>query len=223
MPAAHRFLLGPWHIGRGADPFGPPVRPPVCFDDVLATAVTLGFQGIQFHDDDAVPDLESLPPAQIEAAAREMKRKLDDRGLVAEFVAPRLLDHDRGVGVDARRDQRHSGRRQVVERALNDQNGLKFDQDKVFNAVNLRGAVDQVRVPELAGYADTGAFVGFDVKAQRTQKAASATADLATSKAIFLRLVEEVRSFPEKVAAECVANRDYEAPERTVLEDLLSA
>jgi xylose isomerase len=104
---------------------------------------------------------------------------------------------------------------------LNDQNGLKFDQDKVFGAANLRGAFDQVRVLELAKYAASKAFVGFDVKAQRTQKAESATAHLATSKAVFLRLVEKVRTFPEKVAAECIANRDYEALERTVLEHLL--
>ena len=104
---------------------------------------------------------------------------------------------------------------------LNDQNGLKFDQDKVFGAANLRGAFDQVRVLENANYAATGAFVGFDVKAQRTQKAESATAHLATSKAVFLALVEKSRTFPQRVAEECIAARDYEALERTVLEHLL--
>ncbi len=104
---------------------------------------------------------------------------------------------------------------------LNDQNGLKFDQDKVFGAANLRGAFDQVRVLEAAGYADSGAFVGFDVKAQRTQAAESATAHLATSKAVFERLVEKARSFPEQAAADCIATRDYEAVERLVLEHLL--
>jgi xylose isomerase len=106
---------------------------------------------------------------------------------------------------------------------LNDQNGLKFDQDKVFGAANLRGAFDQVRVRESANYAASGAFVGFDVEAQRTQKAESATAYLATSKAVFLWLVEKVRSFPAKVADQCIAARDYEALERLVLEHLLSA
>jgi hypothetical protein len=38
---------------------------------------------------------------------------------------------------------------------------------------------------------------------------------------VFLKLVEKVRTFPEKIAAECIANRDYEALERTVLEHLL--
>ncbi|MFZ4732121.1 MAG: hypothetical protein ACOYK7_06225, partial [Pirellulales bacterium] len=102
----------------------------------------------------------------------------------------------------------------------NDQNGLKYDQDKVFGAANLRGAFDQVRVLEKAGYASTG-YVGFDVKAQRTQPAEKAAAHLATSKAVFLKLVEKVRSFPESVAAQCIAARDYEALERLVLEHLL--
>ena len=55
---------------------------------------------------------------------------------------------------------------------LNDQNGLKFDQDKSFGAANLRGAYNQVRVLELGDYAKSGRFVGLDVKAMRTQKAA---------------------------------------------------
>ena len=67
----------------------------------------------------------------------------------------------------------------------------------------------------VAEFAASGGFVGFDVKAQRTQAAESATAHLATSKAVFLQLVEKVRSFPEQTAAECIAARDYEALERT--------
>ena len=105
---------------------------------------------------------------------------------------------------------------------LNDQNGLKFDQDKVFGAANLRGAFDQVLVLESAGYAATGAFVGFDVKAQRTQKAEAATAHLATSKAVFLKLVEKARSFPKQAVEQCVRDRDYEGVERIVLEHLLA-
>ena len=82
---------------------------------------------------------------------------------------------------------------------LNDQNGLKFDQDKSFGAVDLRGAYNQVRVLELAGYPQTGRFVGLDVKAMRTQKAEVAERHLANSKAVFLRLVEKVRTFPKDV------------------------
>jgi hypothetical protein len=35
-------------------------------------------------------------------------------------------------------------------------------------------------------------------------------------------LVAKVRSFPERTANECIANRDYEALERLVLEHLLA-
>jgi hypothetical protein len=31
---AYRFSLGPWNIGTGGDPFGPPVRPQVPCDAV---------------------------------------------------------------------------------------------------------------------------------------------------------------------------------------------
>ncbi len=343
MTAAYRFSIGPWNLGRGADPFGPPVRPAVEFAEVLDTAVRLGFEGIQFHDDDAVPALEELSPERIVAEARAMRKRLDDKGLVPEFVAPRLWEHPHGIdGGYTANDP--AARRWALERSkkavdvavalgcdlivlwparegtavretkdpirasaqliealdtilaasptvriaiepkpnepvdhafiptighalalggrsrdparvgvliesahailagldpsdemgfalaagklwsvhLNDQNGLKFDQDKVFGAANLRGAFDQVRVLESAGYAATGAFVGFDVKAQRTQPAASATAHLATSKAIFLRLVEKARSFPARQADQCIAARDYEAVERLVLEHLLA-
>jgi len=342
--ASYRFSIGPWNLGQGADPFGPPVRPAVPFDHVLDVAVGLGFEGIQFHDDDAVPDLENLAPAQVVKQAEAMRRKLTDRGLVAEFVAPRLWEHTHGIdggytsndagartwaierskravdvalalGTDlivmwparegtAVRESKNpiEASRQMltaidailgahprariaiepkpnepvdhafvptighalalgarsadparvgvlIESAhailagldpsdemgfalaagklwsvhLNDQNGLKFDQDRVFGAANLRGAFDQVRVLEAAGYAGTGAFVGFDVKAHRTQPADKATAHLATSKAIFLKLVEKARSYPVRVAEQCIASRDYEALERLVLEHLLSA
>jgi xylose isomerase len=344
MSTPYRFSIGPWNIHPGADPFGPPVRPPVSFDDVLTTAIDLGFAAIQLHDDDAVPALEDLGPAAIAREARELRKRLEDRGLVAEFVAPRLWEQAHGIdggytsncpqarawaierskravdvavalgcdlivmwpareGTNVRESKNpieasrqmlaaidailaaaptiqiaiepkpnepvdhafvptigHAlalGARSadparvgvLIETAhailagldpademgfalaagklwsvhLNDQNGLKYDQDKVFGAANLRGAFDQVRILESAGYAATGRFVGFDVKAQRTQRAGSATAHLATSKRIFEMLVAKVRSFPERAAAECIANRDYESLERLVLEHLLAA
>lgn len=339
----YRFSIGPWNIGQGGDPFGPPVRPQTTFDEVLNAAVALGFEGIQFHDDDAVPALEELSPQAVVREAEAMRRKLDGMGLVPEFIAPRLWEHANGVdggytsndpaarkwaierskravdvanamGVDlivmwparegtAVRESKNpvDASRQMLEAInailaasprvriaiepkpnepvdhafvptighalalgarsadparvgvlietahailagldpsdemgfalaagklwsvhLNDQNGLKFDQDKIFGAANLRGAFDQVRVLEAADYAGSGAFIGFDVKAQRTQKAENATAHLAASKAVFLRLVEKVRSFPTKKAEQCIAARDYDSLERLVLEHLLS-
>src|SRR5213078_4057171 len=86
---------------------------------------------------------------------------------------------------------------------LNDQNGLKYDQDKSFGAANLRTAWNQVRVLEQASYPKTGAMVAFDVKAMRTQKADVATRHLANSKKIFLHLVEKVRAFDWNLEKDC--------------------
>jgi xylose isomerase len=104
---------------------------------------------------------------------------------------------------------------------LNDQNGLKYDQDKTFGSVNLRSAYNQVRVLEAAGYAGSGAFVGFDVKAMRTQPAELAMRHLANSRRIFLMLVEKVRSFDRKLERELIAARDYEALEAAVMTHLM--
>ncbi|MEZ4519109.1 MAG: hypothetical protein R3C44_20585 [Chloroflexota bacterium] len=64
------------------------VRPSLSFDDKLAVYHELGFDAVQFHDDDAVPELDSLTPAQIRAAAQSMKQRLDAEGLFAEFARP---------------------------------------------------------------------------------------------------------------------------------------
>lgn len=105
---------------------------------------------------------------------------------------------------------------------LNDQNGLKFDQDKTFGSANLRSAFNQVRILELGNYAATGRFVGLDVKAMRTQKAEVAHRHLCNSRTVFLRLLQKVRTFPREVEQQCIANRDYEALEMAVLEHLMS-
>ncbi|NOX54664.1 MAG: TIM barrel protein [Planctomycetes bacterium] len=342
MAAEYRFSFGPWNIHEGADPFGPPVRPSVAFAEKLKLYKKLGFDGVQFHDDDAVPDMENLSPAEIVKRAKEVKKMLDDEELVAEFVAPRLWEDPRGIdggftsndpecrawaierlkrcndianalgthlhvlwlaregtyireSKNAIQAHRHliealnavleyDSQAEVaiepkpnepmdhayiptighalaiahetvdparvgglIETAhallagldpsdemafalalgklwsvhLNDQNGLKFDQDKTFGAANLRAAYNQVRVLELGGYAETGRFVGLDVKAMRTQKPEAAQKHLANSREIFLLLVEKVRTFPKDVEEQCIANRDYEALELAVLKHLM--
>lgn len=342
MATEYRFSFGPWNIHTGADPFGPEVRPSIEFAQKLPLYKKLGFDAVQFHDDDAVPDMEQLAPAAITAKAKEVKKLLDGEGLVAEFVAPRLWEDPRGIdggftandpacrrwaterakrcvdianaldtklivlwlaregtyvresknAIDAYRqlvdalnvflqydpqitvaiepkpnepadhtycptighalalahqtvDPKRIGG--LIETAhallagldpsdemafalaagklwsvhLNDQNGLKFDQDKSFGAANLRSAYDQVRVLELGGYPKTGRFVGLDVKAIRTQKAETATKHLSNSRTVFLRLVEKVRTFPKDLERQLIAERDYEALELAVLEHLM--
>ena len=343
MAGEYRFSFGPWNIHEGADPFGPTVRPSIEFGKKLEQYKKLGFDGVQFHDDDAVPNMEGMSPAEIEQEATAVKKMLDDHGLVAEFVAPRLWEHPKGIdggftcndadgrawalerfkrcndignalgtrmrvlwlaregtyiresknaiqayqylldamnalleydkeaeiaiepkpnepmdqayvptighalalGLASADPARVGG---LIETAhallagldpsdemafalslgklwsvhLNDQNGLKFDQDKTFGSANLRGAYNQVRVLELSGYPETGRFVGLDVKAMRTQKADVAEKHLSNSRTIFLKLVDKVRTFPKDVEAQCLANRDYEALELAVLEHLMA-
>jgi xylose isomerase len=93
----YRFTFGPWNVHEGADPFGPEVRKSFSFDQKLRMYRELGFEGVQFHDDDAVPDLDDKTPAQLEKVAKSVRRKLDSAGLVAEFVAPRLWETPRGI------------------------------------------------------------------------------------------------------------------------------
>ena len=57
-PSQYKFSFGPWNISEGADPFGPTVRPTVAWADKLQQYKKLGFDGVQFHDDDAVPEID---------------------------------------------------------------------------------------------------------------------------------------------------------------------
>jgi xylose isomerase len=338
----YRFSFGPWNIHEGADPFGPTVRPTVAFAKKLPIYRELGFESVQFHDDDAVPDVDRKSPEQLRSDARAMKKMLNDAGLVAEFTAPRLWEDPRGVdggftSNDAQvrqwaidrtkrcidiarelnttfvvlwlaregtyiREAKHAieahkhlldalnallqhdkeveiaiepkpnepmdhayiptighalyiGSQTIdpkrmgglIETAhailagldpsdemgfalaagklwsvhLNDQNGLKYDQDKSFGAANLRMAYNQVRVLEQAGYYKTRRFIGLDVKAMRTQKAEAATKHLANSRRIFLALVEKARTFDWKIEKQFIDARDYEGLEMAHLAHLM--
>jgi xylose isomerase len=104
---------------------------------------------------------------------------------------------------------------------LNDQNGLKFDQDKPFGSANLRSAFDQVRALERNGYGKKGEFVCFDVHPFRPTKVEHWTAHLDNSRRTFLRLLEKVRSFDEKAAQALAADRNYAALDQMVIEHLM--
>jgi len=339
----YQFSFGPWNIHEGADPFGPPVRPSVPFYEKLAILKDLGFDAMQFHDDDAVPDLDNLSPAEIQQQAQAMKKMLDDLGLKAEFVAPRLWEHPmtidgaftandpvarayaidrakkaadiaRYLGTDlmvlwlARegtylREAKDAVRatQQLLEAVntlleydqdlriiiepkpnepmdlayiptighalalgmqssdparvggliesahailagldpademsfalafgklwsvhLNDQNGLKYDQDRSFGSVNLRRAFDQVLALDENRYWEVG-MVGLDVKALRTQPAELAIKHLRNSLGVFLRLVEVVRSLDWQRIDELRTARDYEELDWLVLNALMGS
>ncbi len=342
MKGTFRFSFGPWNIHEGADPFGPAVRESVPFNSKLALYKKLGFGAVQFHDDDAVPDINRLTPARIVAKAKAVKSSLDRHGLIAEFVAPRLWEDPRtidggytsndpaerayaierskraidiacalgtgnivlwlareGTYIRESKDSVDATRRIadavkamldydptirimieskpnepmdhtyiptighalalgmmtgapervgcLIESAhailagldpsdemgfamahsklwsvhLNDQNGLKYDQDKSFGSVDLRRAFNQVRILDRHGFGNSGEWVGLDVKAMRTQKAPVATKHLRNSRETFLRLLEISRGLDEKKMAGHIAARDYEELDLYILKGLL--
>lgn len=104
---------------------------------------------------------------------------------------------------------------------LNDQNGLKFDQDKSFGAVDLRRAFNQVRILDRYDYGQNGEWVGLDVKALRTQKDAQATKHLSNSREIFLDLLDISRSLDDAKIEGMIAERDYEALDLYIMKSLL--
>ena len=104
---------------------------------------------------------------------------------------------------------------------LNDQNGLKFDQDKPFGSTNLRSAFDQVRVLERNKYGGNGEYICFDVHPFRATKPEHTLAHLDNSRRTFLRLIEKARSFNEAQAKAFIADRDYQALDQMVIEHLL--
>lgn len=103
---------------------------------------------------------------------------------------------------------------------LNDQNGLKYDQDKTFGSVDLRRAFNQVWVLERAKFYDIG-VVGLDVKAMRTTKQADQTKHLANSLRMFQRLLKAVRSVDAAKVEQLRQERDYEALELYIMEHLM--
>ena len=338
----YRFSFGPWNISEGGDPFGPDVRPAFPHEKKYELYRQLGFEGVQFHDDDVVPDIDGLSASQIATKADAVKTILENQGLTAEFVAPRLwfapqtvdggytsnsasdrnyawdrteksidianqlgskavvlwlaregtymreakdaklayqriletinriLDYDKNIEVwiepkpNEPTDQAyvptightlalsyastdHTRVKGLIESAhailagldpsdemafalahdklasvhLNDQNGLKYDQDKNFGAANLRAAFNQVRVLEASSYGSRGEFIGLDVKAVRTQPGSPVTAHLTNSREIFLHLVEKSRSYDESLVAQFRDARDYEALEAYTIKHLL--
>ena len=342
MATKYRFSFGPWNIHEGADPFGPAVRQSFNFGEKLGVYKEFGFEGVQFHDDDVVPDIDRYSHSEALEKARDVKRQLDDLELVAEFVAPRLWEDPRtadggytsndgaqrqyaidrslraveiartigcqrivlwlareGTYIREAKDPRRAVE-QIVEAIdrlleadsdvriliepkpnepmdlaylptmghavataylsrdpdrvgalmesahailagldpsdemayalehnklwsvhLNDQNGLKYDQDKAFGSVDLRRAFNQVRVLEQSPYGENGEFVGLDVKVMRTQKRESSFAHLKHSKETFELLLEKVRTLDEEVADAFRKDRDYEGLDAYILRHLL--
>ena len=342
MQATFRFTFGPWNIHEGADPFGPSVRDTLSFAQKLKQFKPLGFDGVQFHDDDAVPDMNDLDSAAITQKARALKNMLDGEGLVAEFVAPRLWEDPRtidggytandpacrayaierslraidianalgtklivlwlareGTYVRESKDSKRSvdylveavnrmlahdsairiaiepkpnepvdhayipttghaialghlcsdparvgvniesahailagldpsdemgfalAHKKLFTVHLNDQNGLKFDEDRSFGSIDLRRAFNQVRILDRYAYGSNGEFVGLDIKAMRTQKLGVSTKHLSNSRTVFLNLLEVSRGLDQKTVDGLIAERDYEELDLLIINALM--
>jgi len=104
---------------------------------------------------------------------------------------------------------------------LNDQNGLKFDEDRIFGAINLKRAFDQVLVLLESDYGVHGEFVGLDVKALRTQRDEVATQHLAHSRQVFLDLEEVARGMSAEKVREYRSSRNYEDLEYFVIRSIM--
>jgi len=338
-PAPYRLSFGPWNISTGADPFGPPVRNEVEYGRKLKAYKELGFDAIQFHDDDLVP--ADWDWAATQKGIADIKKILESEGLFAEFVAPRLWEDARTID-GAFTSNSPSDRKYAIDRAkravdiarevgtknyvlwlaregtyireakdaataigrlrdawnailehdpeirimgeakpnepmdqaylptvghmiglcyttvdpsrsgvliesahsilagldpsddmayalwhkklwsvhLNDQNGLKYDQDKVFGSADLRRAFDQVLVLETHGFGKDGECVGLDVKAMRTTTVEDGMMHLAHSRNIFIRMVDLVRSLDLKKVENFRAHRQYEQLDMYILDVL---
>ncbi len=338
----YRFSFGPWNIHSGADPFGPPVREEFTFTEKMKFYKKLGFEGVQFHDDDVVPEINEKDYSQIVRRTKEVKKMLGKEGLEAEFIAPRLWEDKRtidgaatsnnsqerkyaydrskravdianilgtkrivlwlareGTYIRESKDPVESTRRIVdyintlleydkdiriliepkpnepmdqafiptvghaialgfltvdhrrvgvnIETAhsilagldpademgyalahnklwtvhLNDQNGLKFDEDRSFGSVNLRRAFNQVYVLEKWGYGKNGEFIGLDVKVMRTQKKEKSLEHLKNSRRTFLMLLEVVRKIDEKKIKRFIKERNYEGLDFYILRSII--
>ena len=337
-----KYSVGPWNVSEGVDVYGPAVRQSISLKKKIEAFKKIGFDAVQFHDDDVIPDINDLSESQIRTKAREVKKILDDNGMAAEFVAPRLWMDGRGIdggytsnskedrefamwrsyrSIDianelgcyklglwfARegtlcaesKDPVKSVKRLVeainkmlgydkkikiliepkpnepVDRSfcgtighvmglsaatidpsrvggllesahavlagldpaneiafglamgklwgvhLNDQNGLKFDQDRSFGVENLRQAFNQIKVLVENNYGENGEYVGLDVKAMRTTKDEAAYTHLENSLKIAKILEEKVNKFDYAFQKKCVEERNFEALEMYVMELLM--
>jgi xylose isomerase len=337
QPRRYRFTFGPWNISTGMDPFGPAVRREVAFAAKIREYKKIGFDGVQFHDDDVLP--ADLGPAETRKGVAKVKKILDGEGLFCEILAPRLWEHPKTIdggftsnnaaerkyalerskrtidianglecrdvvlwlaregtyireakdpivsyerileavnallahdsnirilgemkpnepmdqaymptpghflaicyrtsdpsrcgvliesahsilaGLDPSDDMAYAlWHKKLWSVHLNDQNGLKYDQDKTFGSVDLRRAFNQVWVLERGGY---DGCIGLDVKAMRTTRQSDQTRHLVNSRQMFLRLLEVVRSVDAAKVEQYRAERNYEGLEMYILEKLM--
>ena len=68
-----KFSVGPWNVHAGADSYGPATRSEISLEEKFKRFAEIGFDAVQFHDDDAVPNINDLTEEEIKAEARRVK------------------------------------------------------------------------------------------------------------------------------------------------------
>lgn len=326
-----RFSVGPWNVHPGADSYGPETRQEISMEEKFENFKALGFDAVQFHDDDAVPNINNYTEEEIIVEAGKTKALLDKYGLKAEFVAPRLwmdphckdggfmstreedreyamwrayrsidiakvlgcdlivlwlaregtlcaeskspkwateqlvqaldkmLDYDPNIRIAiepkpnepidrsicgtmghvmavsaATKDPSRVGGNQESAHAtlagldaanemgfalamgklftvhLNDQNSIKYDQDKSFGVENLRAAFNQVKLLVENNYGSNGEYIGLDVKAMRTTSDEDRYEHLKNSMAVFKALEKKVAQYDYDYANKLIADMKFE-------------
>ena len=62
--ATFRFTAGPWNVHEGNETFGPGHRKSIPLEEKMKKYAEIGLAGMQFHDDDAVPDMNNMTALQ---------------------------------------------------------------------------------------------------------------------------------------------------------------
>ena len=86
----HRFTFGLWTVGNpGRDPFGHEVRPPLDPVESVHRLAELGAYGVNFHDDDLVPNGSSA--ADRESILKRFRAALDETGMKVPMATTNLF------------------------------------------------------------------------------------------------------------------------------------
>lgn len=93
---------------------------------------------------------------------------------------------------------------------LNDQNGIRYDQDKSFGVENLRAVFNQVKVLVENNYGSKGEYVGLDVKAMRTTSDEDSYEHLRNSLSVFKALEAKVAQYDYDYADQLIAQLKFE-------------
>ena len=104
---------------------------------------------------------------------------------------------------------------------LNDQNGVRFDQDRIFGAENLRSTFNQIKVLCDNNYGSGGQYIGLDVKAMRSSVDAYGFKHLENSLKVVQLMEDKVDKLDQSRIDSFVAAEDYEGLEMYILELLL--